>query len=828
MKNKVNLSICAVVHNEEAGIRDYLSWIRGRAEEIILIDLGSTDRTVELSRNAGITVYSVQWNKNRSEIKNFCMEQASGRWVFFLQTDERLSDEHWNQLYSMLDNPNAEEYLVYVEPYAQSNGIVSPVDSLRLVRNRQEYRYQGRSYEYIPDEIIGNRRDSNLRIEKVREDKNGSTEFDYPLFDAERALLLSKDLEENPQSHYLLYRTGIVLMNQGQTEEAAHYLEAARETVLSDYFYAPHLYKCLVWCYLTEENPKADEMIEEGIRTYPAYLDLVILRGELRKQRGEYQEAIMEYERGLSLFHSRSLKTVGTEIDKPVILEHLGWLHEKLMNRGKAAICYYQMFHMGFKKEFALRKIGELLLQYGDEEGFEQIYDEAASKKELDSMLILMDVLFRYHQYSKVLKCLDDAETYLDSGETAFIKASCLKALGNHVEAKRYLDSIRMEQRFHVPILQQELETYLYEGEWEAASCKLSEIEADGSVEISVKTALRRIYQCLTQTTELRTVCNSEQDHEDHHTEHQFKHSCGEPLTPQEQEITEGILDQFLWMGRIEEAKRLLVLLLNGKAEQEKEEILKELAERDLFYGTEGVDELVSLTGIALPEPLTLLFWSRKMMKQLEQWLDRIPIKDSRSCINKEADFVVNADESPEYHLETGDRFAASGKSREAFFAYLQTILRDPFHEAACNRIITLLLDDEPERMADLYSDRWIMFGSYFEERSEFRDFIVGLYKFWRGNFSEALESFENCLSDTSFGSGTNDRIQIYLTSAHWLIGEEPDTAKQRIKDLPCSLKNGVFQICKKWILRKLVEYAEKHPDIDLITAEIEKIQENL
>ncbi|MDF3003179.1 MAG: glycosyltransferase, partial [Bacillota bacterium] len=253
MKDKINLSICTVVHNEEARIPDYLSRIAGRAEEIIMADLGSTDRTVALSRNAGIMVYPVQWKQNRSEIKNFCMEQASGRWILFLQADERLSDEDWNQLYSMLDNPNAEEYLIYVEPAAKYGGIASPVNSLRLIRNRKEYRYQGRSYEYIPDEIIGNRRDSELRIQQVREDQSGCMEFDTNLFDAERALLLSKDLEEEPQSAYLLYQTGIALMNQGQSEDAAHYLEAARETVIIDYFYAPHLYKCLAWSYLAVE-----------------------------------------------------------------------------------------------------------------------------------------------------------------------------------------------------------------------------------------------------------------------------------------------------------------------------------------------------------------------------------------------------------------------------------------------------------------------------------------------------------------------------------------------------------------------------------------------
>lgn len=808
MKDKINLSICTVIYNDETRIHDYLSRIEGRAGEVLLIDLGSTDRTVELCRTAGVAVYPVHWKKNRSEIKNFCMDQASGRWIFFLRTDERMSDEHWNRLYSMLDNPNAEEYLVDVELSANYDGIVSPVDSLRLIRNRKEYRYQGRSYEYIPDEIIGNRRDSELRIQKVREDQNGCVEFAENLFDAERALLLTIDLEENPQSAYLLYRTGMKLLNQGKPEEAAHYFETAKEHVIADYFFAPHLYKCLAWSYLSVENPKAVEILEEGIRMYPAYLDLMILKGEFLKRQGEYQKAIVEYERGLQLYHSKNLKTVGTEIGEPAILENLGFLHEKLMNRGKAEICYLQMFNMGFSEKSALRKLSELLIKSGDEEGFELIYGEAVSKNDLDSLLILIDALYRYHQYSRVLICLNDVEPYLDTGEAAFIKASCLKALGQHTEANCYIDSLRMELKYRVPILQQELETLFYEGQWENASGKLSEIESDELAEGSLKTALYKIYNCLIQTSDQSDPTE--------------QHACG-PLSLQEQEVVEGILYHFLWMGRIESVKKLLLLLLNGKDEREKEEILKELAERDILYGSgENARELASFLGVRLQETLTLLLWSRKMMQQLEQLLKRIPLKDSRSCLARENNQGAESYESAEYHLEKGDQFAASGKQREAFFAYLQAIMRDPCHESACNRIGRLILEDEEERMVDLHSDRWILTGSYFHERCEFRDFIAGLYAFWRGQFQEAAVSFEKCRRN---GSGSNIIIQIHLVSAYWLHDENEETARQRIKYLPNQLKNGVFRLCRRWILGRLLEYSKKYPDTDLITDEIERMQ---
>ena len=96
------LSQCMIVKNEETNIRRALSWAAGIAEEQIVVDTGSTDRTVEIAREMGAKVYSFSWTDDFSAAKNFAISKASGQWIAFLDADEYLSEEDAQKLPGLL------------------------------------------------------------------------------------------------------------------------------------------------------------------------------------------------------------------------------------------------------------------------------------------------------------------------------------------------------------------------------------------------------------------------------------------------------------------------------------------------------------------------------------------------------------------------------------------------------------------------------------------------------------------------------------------------------------------------------------------------------
>ena len=99
----VRLSQCMIVKNEEKNIEKALSWAKGRAFEQIVVDTGSTDRTVEIAESMGAKVYHFEWINDFAAAKNYAIEQAKGDWIAFLDADEYFSDKDTEILMKILE-----------------------------------------------------------------------------------------------------------------------------------------------------------------------------------------------------------------------------------------------------------------------------------------------------------------------------------------------------------------------------------------------------------------------------------------------------------------------------------------------------------------------------------------------------------------------------------------------------------------------------------------------------------------------------------------------------------------------------------------------------
>ena len=83
------ISVCIVTYNEEKNILDCLKSIEW-ADEIIIVDSFSTDKTMEICRKFTDKIFQRQW-AGYIDQKNFALQQTRHRWVLFLDADERLS-----------------------------------------------------------------------------------------------------------------------------------------------------------------------------------------------------------------------------------------------------------------------------------------------------------------------------------------------------------------------------------------------------------------------------------------------------------------------------------------------------------------------------------------------------------------------------------------------------------------------------------------------------------------------------------------------------------------------------------------------------------------
>ena len=104
------LSVVLITLNEAANLPRTLASLRFGPDielEIVVVDSGSADRTVELAREAGACVLTEPW-KGFGRQKNFAIAHATGDWILSLDADEELSRELATEIAALLHSPDAQ------------------------------------------------------------------------------------------------------------------------------------------------------------------------------------------------------------------------------------------------------------------------------------------------------------------------------------------------------------------------------------------------------------------------------------------------------------------------------------------------------------------------------------------------------------------------------------------------------------------------------------------------------------------------------------------------------------------------------------------------
>ncbi|MFN4149737.1 MAG: glycosyltransferase family 2 protein, partial [Candidatus Sericytochromatia bacterium] len=92
------LSLCLITKNEEKNIARCLDSVQGIVDEIILLDTGSTDKTVEIAKNYNAKIFYSDWENDFSKARNESINKATGDWILILDADEELKEEVKGQI----------------------------------------------------------------------------------------------------------------------------------------------------------------------------------------------------------------------------------------------------------------------------------------------------------------------------------------------------------------------------------------------------------------------------------------------------------------------------------------------------------------------------------------------------------------------------------------------------------------------------------------------------------------------------------------------------------------------------------------------------------
>ncbi|MFC1809090.1 glycosyltransferase family 2 protein [Candidatus Omnitrophota bacterium] len=142
---KTKVSIVVLAKNEEKRIEDCLRSVKDWAEEIIVIDDESTDKTKELSESLGAKVF-VRKMVIEGEQRNWAYSQARNEWIFSLDADERATDELKEEMTKMIaSNPEENAFTVprrnFIGDYWLRWGGQYPAAQLKFFR-RDKFKWE--------------------------------------------------------------------------------------------------------------------------------------------------------------------------------------------------------------------------------------------------------------------------------------------------------------------------------------------------------------------------------------------------------------------------------------------------------------------------------------------------------------------------------------------------------------------------------------------------------------------------------------------------------------------------------------------------------------
>ncbi|HAJ61289.1 MAG TPA: glycosyltransferase, partial [Cyanobacteria bacterium UBA8543] len=140
-----------IVKNEEARLPQTLNSVKGIVDEMVVLDTGSTDRTVEIARKFGAKVHLFEWCNDFSIARNEALKYVQGKWVLVLDADEVLTSEIVPEMKQAM---KSDRHLVINLIRHEVGAAQSPYSLVsRLFRNHPEVRFS-RPYHAMVDDSV--------------------------------------------------------------------------------------------------------------------------------------------------------------------------------------------------------------------------------------------------------------------------------------------------------------------------------------------------------------------------------------------------------------------------------------------------------------------------------------------------------------------------------------------------------------------------------------------------------------------------------------------------------------------------------------------------
>lgn len=142
------LTICMIVKNEERNLPRCLQSIQPIADEIIIVDTGSTDETIAIAVSAGARVVQSAWRDDFSFSRNLSLKGATGEWILWIDADDVIPESSYPEIHGLKQKP-PQTVFGFVVRNQKLNGTGSEFLQARMFPNHPGIYFERRIHEQM-------------------------------------------------------------------------------------------------------------------------------------------------------------------------------------------------------------------------------------------------------------------------------------------------------------------------------------------------------------------------------------------------------------------------------------------------------------------------------------------------------------------------------------------------------------------------------------------------------------------------------------------------------------------------------------------------------
>jgi hypothetical protein len=295
------LTVAMIVRNAAADVRESLDSIRDIADEIAILDTGSTDDTLVVAKQCGATVHRRPWDDDFGAARNTCLAKTSGDWILWLDAGERLTGEDARRIREFIDTTaNAEHAYLLPIVLPPSAGQIDGehLHQVRLHPLEEGIAFVGRVREHLDDSLAA----AGISLETLAIPiHRGSRDHD-PAVKMDRAQrnvrLADLALAERGPSAAIHNCLGEALQTLGDPLRAAQQYQHALRLAATQSRDQLEAYYGLLTCVGSAGQDRAEQLAlcMEALDKFPLDAQLLVALGGYLRSLGQPQLAVRSYD----------------------------------------------------------------------------------------------------------------------------------------------------------------------------------------------------------------------------------------------------------------------------------------------------------------------------------------------------------------------------------------------------------------------------------------------------------------------------------------------------------------------------------------------------